>query len=48
MGAEGHADKARFRNAIIRIAATMDQMKIGTDRSRFIAKTFRGWLDQGL
>jgi hypothetical protein len=48
MGAEGRADEAYFRKAIIRIAATMDQMKIGTDRSRFIAKTFQGWLDKAL
>jgi len=42
------ADETSFGNAIIRIAAAMDQMKIGTDRSRFIAKTFQGWLDKGL
>ncbi len=41
------ADERSFRKAIIRIAATMDQMKIGTDRSRFIAKTFQEWIDRG-
>jgi hypothetical protein len=44
----GRADETSFRNAIIRIAAAMDQMKIGTERTRFIAKTFQGWLDKGL
>ncbi len=48
MRVAGRADETNFRNAIIRIAAAMDQMKIGTDRSRFIAKTFQGWLDKGL
>jgi hypothetical protein len=48
MRAAGRADETSFRNAIIRIAAAMDQMKIGTERTRFIAKTFQGWLDKGL
>ena len=45
---EQRADEKSFRKAIVRIAAAMDQMKIGTERSRFIAKTLQGWLDQGL
>ena len=48
MRGAAHADETSFRNVIIRIAAAMDQMKIGTDRTRFIAKTFQGWLDKGL
>ena len=48
MRVEGRADRTNFRKSIIRLAATMDQMKIGTERSRFIAKTFQGWLDKGL
>ncbi|MBI3477021.1 MAG: hypothetical protein HY010_14915 [Acidobacteria bacterium] len=48
MQAAVRADEIIFRNAIIRIAAAMDQMKIGTERTRFIAKTFQGWLDKGL
>jgi hypothetical protein len=48
MRVEGRADQTNFRKSIIRIAAAMDQMKIGTERSRFIAKTFQGWLDKGL
>ena len=45
---EERSDEKSFREAIVRIAAAMDQMKIGTERSRFIAQTFQGWLDRGL
>jgi hypothetical protein len=45
---QSKADERDFRRAIIRIAETMNQLKIGTDRSRFIAATFQGWLDKGL
>jgi len=48
MRVAGRADETSFRNAIIRIAAVMDQMKIGTERTRFIAQNFQGWLDKGL
>ena len=41
-------DERVFRKAIIRIAAAMDQLKVGTERSRSIAKTFQKWLDEGL
>jgi len=45
---EEQADEKSFREAIVRIAFAMDQMKIGTERSRFIAETLQGWLDRGL
>jgi hypothetical protein len=45
---EEQADKESFQKAIVAIADAMDQLGIGTDRSRFIAKTFQGWLDKGL
>ena len=48
MRVAGRDDETSFRSAIIRIAAAMDQMKIGTERTRFIAKTFQGWLDKSL
>jgi len=41
-------DEKAFLQTIIQIAATMDRLKIGTERSRFIAKTFQGWLDNGI
>lgn len=41
-------DEKAFLQTIIQIAATMDRLKIGTERSRFIAKTFQGWLDKGI
>jgi hypothetical protein len=45
---EEQADEKSFREAIVRIATAMDQMKIGTQRSRFIAETLQGWIDRGL
>jgi hypothetical protein len=45
---EERADEKSFREVIVRIAAAMDQMKIGTERSLFIAVTLQGWLDRGL
>src|SRR5215475_7503518 len=44
---EKEADRS-FRNIIVKIAKAMDQLEIGTDRSRFIANTFQGWLDKRL
>jgi hypothetical protein len=41
-------DEKAFLQTLIQIAATMDRLKIGTERSRFIAKTFQGWLDKGI
>jgi hypothetical protein len=45
---QSKAAEGDFRRAIIRIAETMNQMGIGTDRSQFIAATFQRWLDNGL
>jgi hypothetical protein len=45
---EGGADRESFHKTIIRIAESMDHLKIGTDRSRSIAKIFREWLDKGI
>jgi len=41
-------DEKLFRQTVVRVASEMDRLKIGTERSRFIAKTFRDWLDKGL
>jgi hypothetical protein len=40
---EARTDEKSFHEAIVRIAAAMEQMKIGTTRSRFIAQTLQGW-----
>jgi hypothetical protein len=45
---EAKADKTAFRGAFVRLADTMNQMGIGTDRSRFIRTIFQSWLDKGL
>jgi hypothetical protein len=45
---EQSADRQAFHRAIIRIAAGMERLKIGTERSRSIAKIFQDWLDNGL
>jgi hypothetical protein len=45
---EHRADEKSFRELVIRIAAAMDRLGIGTERSRHIAKVFRGWLDKGV
>ena len=47
MNNEQRADETTFRKAIIRVAAAMDALKIGTERSQFIAKTLQGWIDKG-
>jgi len=41
-------DERAFCQTIIQIVATMDRLKIGTERSRSIAKTFQEWLDRGI
>jgi hypothetical protein len=46
--AEMQADEALFRRAIIRLAAIMDGLKVGTARSRDIARIFQGWLNKGI
>ena len=38
---EAQADKKSFHRTIIRIAETMDRLRIGTERSRSIAKIFQ-------
>jgi hypothetical protein len=45
---QSKSDEGVFRRAIVRIAETMNELEIGTDRSRFIAATFQSWLDKGL
>jgi len=42
------ADEKLFHESIIHIAAAMEGLGIGTERSRSIAKIFRGWLDKGI
>ena len=46
--AEMQTDEALFRRTIIQLAVIMDGLKIGTVRSRDIAKIFQGWLDRGI
>jgi hypothetical protein len=41
-------DEKSFHQTIIRIAAAMDRLKIGTERSRSTAKIFQKWLDKGI
>src|SRR5208283_5939095 len=41
-------DRRSFQKALIRIAETMDRLRIGTERSRSTAKMFQEWLDRGL
>ena len=45
---QGRGDEKSFREAIIRTAAEMDRLGIGTARSPDIAKTFPFWIDKGL
>lgn len=45
---EAHADKIAFHQNIIRIAEHMDRLKIGTERSRYIAGAFREWMRKGI
>src|SRR5215467_1324590 len=45
---KGNEDERAFLQTIIQLAATMDSLKIGTERSRSIARTFQGWLDKGV
>ena len=45
---EARNDEMAFPDAIIRIAEAMDRLKIGTERSRDIARIFRGWMEQGI
>jgi hypothetical protein len=44
---EAQEDEKSCHQTIIRIAATMDRLKIGTERSRCTAKIFQEWLDKG-
>jgi hypothetical protein len=37
------ADERSFRSAIISLATQMDAQGIGSERSRFIARTFENW-----
>lgn len=41
-------DERAFLRTIIQIAATMDRLEIGTERSRWIAKTVQEWVDKGI
>jgi len=41
-------DRGAFFRLFIRLAETINQMGLGTDRSNFIAATFQTWLDKGL
>jgi hypothetical protein len=41
-------DERAFLQTIIQIAARMEHLKIATERSRSIAKTFQEWLDRGI
>lgn len=45
---KGNEDETAFLQTIIQLAATLDSLKIGTERSRAIARTFQGWLDKGI
>jgi hypothetical protein len=45
---EQKADEKSFLQIIIRIAAAMDRLRIGTARSRSTAKIFQEWLDRGI
>jgi hypothetical protein len=45
---EAQADEKFFHETIIRIAAAMDRLRIGTERSRSNAKIFKQWLDEGI
>lgn len=45
---EEQADEKSFHQTVIQIAATMDRLKIGTERSRSIAKIFQEWPDKGI
>ena len=45
---EARQDQNAFHQTIIRIAAAMDRIGIGTDRSRSTAKIFEEWLNRGI
>lgn len=45
---EAKRDETAFRKAVIRLAEEMDELGIGTERSRYIADLFRQWQKQGL
>ena len=45
---DSKADGLAFRRAFVRLVDTMNQMEIGTDRSRSIGATFQSWIDKGL
>jgi hypothetical protein len=45
---KGNEDEKAFLQTIIQLAATMDSLEIGTERSRSIARTLQGWLDKGI
>ena len=45
---EAQADEKSFHQTIIRIAAEMDRLRIGTERSRSTAKIFKQWLENGI
>jgi hypothetical protein len=44
---EERGDRKSFHQTIVRIAATMDRMKIGNEGSRSVARIFREWMDKG-
>jgi hypothetical protein len=43
-----YADELRFRNAIISIANQMEKDGVGSERTRYIAETFKVWTVKGL
>jgi hypothetical protein len=45
---EQKTDEKAFLQTIVQIAAAMDHLKIGTERSRSTAKIFQEWLDKGI
>jgi len=45
---KGNEEEKAFLQTIIQLAATMDSLEIGTERSRSIARTLQGWLDKGI
>jgi hypothetical protein len=42
---KGNEDERAFLQTIIELAATMNSLEIGRERSRSIARTLQGWLD---
>jgi hypothetical protein len=45
---EAYTDELRFRNAIISIANQMEKDGVGSERTRFIAESFKVWTEKGL